>query len=76
MENAEKTTLLSRMYSRAGNKGIKLLLYLVFFAVHFFISMSSHLPSIDPNEFTAAALANMFLGGDWTAAMSRSDYYY
>lgn len=76
MENAEKTTLLSRMYSRAGNKGIKLLLYLVFFALHFFISMSSHLPSIDPNEFTAAALANMFLGGDWTAAMSRSDYYY
>lgn len=76
MENAEKTTLLSRMYSRAGTKGIKFLLYLVFFALHFFISMSAHLPSIDPNEFTASALANMFLGGDWTAAMSRSDYYY
>ncbi|MCM1055237.1 MAG: hypothetical protein NC394_06915 [Bacteroides sp.] len=76
MENAEKTTLLSRMYGRAGNRGIKLLLYLVFFALHFCISLSSYLPSIDPNEFTAAALANMFAGGDWTAAMSRSDYYY
>lgn len=76
MENAEKTTLLSRIYSRAGNRGIMTLLYLVFFAVHFLISLSSHLPSIDPNEFSAAAMANMFIGGDWSAAMSRNDYYY
>lgn len=76
MENAEKTTLLSRIYSRAGNRGIKSLLYLVFFAVHLLISLSSHLPSMDPNEFSAAAMANMFIGGNWSAAMSRSDYYY
>lgn len=76
MEKAEKTTLLSRFYSRAGNRGIKLLLYLVFFAMHLLLSLSSHLPSIDPNEFSVAAMTNMFIGGDWSAAMSRSDYFY
>lgn len=72
----EKTALLSRIYGRAGNRGIKFLLYLVFFSLHFVLALSSHLPAIDPNEFTSAAIANMFIGGDWTAAMSRSDYYY
>lgn len=76
MEKTEKSTLLSHISGKAGNKEIMFLLYLVFFAAHLLISLSSHLPSIDPNEFTAAALANMFLGGDWTAAMSRSDYFY
>lgn len=76
MEYAEKTTLFKRIYGRTGNKGIKLLLYLVFFALHLVISLSSYLPSIDPNEFSAAALANMFTGGDWTQAMSKSEYYY
>lgn len=72
----EKTALLKRLYSGAGQKEVKLLLYLVFFALHMAISSASYLPSIDPNEFTAAALANMFTGTDWTAAMSRSDYFY
>lgn len=76
MEKTEKTTLLSRIRGRAGNRSVKFLLYLVFFAVHMLISLSSYLPSIDPNEFSAAAMTNMFLGGNWTAAMSRSDYYY
>ncbi len=76
MENTEKITLLSRIRSGAGNRSIKFLLYLVFFAVHLLISFSSYLPSIDPNEFSAAAMTNMFLGGNWSAAMSRSDYYY
>lgn len=72
----KKTSLLSRIYGRAGNRGIKFLLYLVFFSLHFVLALSSHLPAVDPNEFTSAAIANMFIGGDWTAAMSRSDYYY
>lgn len=72
----EKTLLLNRIYNKLGHKGIKFLLFLCFFAVHTVISAFAYLPSIEPNEFTAAALANMFLGGDWTAAMSRSNYYY
>lgn len=76
MEKTENNILLSRIRGRAGNGSIKFLLYLVFFAVHLLISLSSYLPSIDPNEFSAAALTNMFIGGDWSAAMSRSDYYY
>lgn len=72
----EKKGILSRIYGRVGHKGIMFLLYLAFFAVHTVISINVYLPSIDPNEFSSAALANMFLGGDWTAAMSKSDYYY
>ena len=72
----EKTALLKRLYGRAGHKGIMFLLYLVFFALHLAASAAAYLPSIDPNEFSSAALANMFIGGDWTAAMSRSDYFY
>ena len=71
-----ESALLKRLYGRAGHKGIMLLLYLVFFALHTAASSAAYLPSIDPNEFSAAALANMFMGGDWTAAMSRSDYFY
>ncbi|MCM1298093.1 MAG: hypothetical protein NC203_06025 [Firmicutes bacterium] len=72
----EKEGILNRIHGRVGHKGIMFLLYLSFFAVHTIISVSVYLPSIDPNEFSAAALANMLLGGDWTAAMSKSDYYY
>ena len=72
----EKAALLERLQSRAGQKCIKLLLYLGFFVLHLAISSAAYLPSIDPNEFTAAALANLFTGIDWTAAMSRSDYFY
>ena len=76
----EKTALLNRIYdfiyNKLGHKGIKFLLFLCFFALHTAISASAYLPSIEPNEFSAAALANMFLGGDWTSAMSRSNYYY
>lgn len=76
----EKAALLNRMYdwvyNKLGHKGIKFLLFLCFFALHTVISSCAYLPSIEPNEFSAAALANMFLGGDWTSAMSRSNYYY
>ena len=72
----EKAALLKRLYGGAGQRGVMLLLYLVFFALHMAVSYAAYLPSIDPNEFTAAALANMFIGGNWTAAMSRSDYFY
>ena len=72
----ERAALLGKLYSRAGQKAILLLLYLFFFALHLAVAQSAYLPSIEPNEFTAAALANMFTGGDWTAAMSRSDYFY
>lgn len=72
----EKEGLLNRIYGRVGHKGIMFLLYLSFFALHTIISASVYLPSIDPNEFSSAALANMFLGGDWTAAMGKSDYFY
>ncbi len=72
----EKTAIFNRINDRLGHKGIKFLLFLVFFALHTVISAFAYLPSIEPNEFTAAALTNMFLGGDWTAAMSRSNYYY
>ena len=74
MEKTENNILLSRIRGRAGNGSIKFLLYLVFFAVHLLISLSSYLPSIDPNEFSAAALTNMFIGGDWSAAMSPVSY--
>lgn len=76
----EKTALLNRIYdgiyNKLGHKGIKFLLFLCFFALHTVISAFVYLPSIEPNEFSAAALANMFLGGDWTSVMSRSNYYY
>ena len=72
----EKAALLGKLHSRAGQKAVLLLLYLFFFALHLAVAQSAYLPSIEPNEFTAAALANMFTGGDWTAAMSRSDYFY
>ena len=72
----DRAALLKRLYGGAGQKEIKILLYLVFFALHMAVSSASYLPSIDPNEFTAVALANMFTGTDWTAAMSRSDYFY
>lgn len=72
----EKKGILSRIYGKVGHKGIMFLLYLAFFALHTVISANVYLPSIDPNEFSSAALANMFLGGDWTAAMEKSDYYY
>ena len=72
----EKEGILNRIYGRVGHKGIMFLLYLSFFALHTIISAFVYLPSIDPNEFSSAALANMFLGGDWTAAMGKSDYFY
>ena len=72
----EKSALLKRIYSGAGQKVVLLLLYLGFFVLHLALSSAAYLPSIDPNEFTSVALANMFLGNDWTAAMSRSDYFY
>lgn len=76
----EKTAILNRIYdciyNKLGHKGIKFLLFVGFFSLHTVISAFAYLPSIEPNEFTAAALANMFLGGDWTSAMSRSNYYY
>ena len=72
----EKAALIKRLYTAAGQRGLLLLLYLVFFAMHLILCTAAYLPSIEPNEFTAAALANMFVGGDWTAAMSRSDYFY
>ncbi|HBH95897.1 MAG TPA: hypothetical protein DDX91_09085, partial [Ruminococcaceae bacterium] len=72
----EKTALLNRIYGRVGNRGIKFFLYLVFFAVHIIISAAVYLPSIEPNEFSAAALANMMLGGDWSSAIGKSSYFY
>ena len=72
----ERAALLNRIQSRAGQKGVMLLLYMAFFALHMAVSQAAYLPSIEPDEFTAAALANMFTGVDWTAAMSRSDYFY
>ena len=72
----ESSALLKRLYSGAGQRGLSLLLYLLFFALHLGISSAAYLPSIEPDEFTAAALANMLVGGDWSAAMSRSDYFY
>ena len=72
----KKTTLLDRINGKIGHRGIKFFLYLVFFAIHTVISASVYLPSIEPNEFSAAALANMMLGGDWSAAMGKSSYFY
>lgn len=72
----ENTALLNRIYGRVGNRGIKFFLYLVFFALHIIISAAVYLPSIEPNEFSAAALANMMLGGDWSYAMGKSSYFY
>ncbi len=72
----EKEGMFNRIYGKIGHKGIMFLLFLCFFALHTAISSGVYLPSIDPNEFSSAALANMFIGGDWTAAMSKSDYYY
>lgn len=72
----EKTALLDRINGKVGHRGIKFFLYLVFFALHTVISASVYLPSIEPNEFSAAALANMALGGDWTSAMGKSSYFY
>lgn len=72
----EKTALLDRINGKVGHRGIKFILYLVFFVLHTVISASVYLPSIEPNEFSAAALANMMLGGDWTSAMGKSSYFY
>lgn len=72
----EKVGLLDRIYGKVGHRGIKFFLYLAFLGLHTAISAASYLPSIEPNEFSVAALANMFCGGDWTAAMSKSSYYY
>lgn len=71
-----ESTLLKRLYGRAGHKGVMLLLYLVFFALHMAVSAAAYLPSVNPDELSAAALANMFAGGDWTAAVSGSGSYY
>ena len=72
----KKTALLDRINGKIGHRGIKFFLYLAFFAIHTVISASVYLPSIEPNEFSAAALANMMLGGDWSAAMGKSSYFY
>ncbi|MDE7280397.1 MAG: hypothetical protein K2N36_01480 [Ruminiclostridium sp.] len=72
----KKNTLLDRINGKAGHRGIQFFLYLAFFAIHTVISASVYLPSIEPNEFSAAALANMMLGGDWSAAMGKSSYFY
>lgn len=72
----KKTALLDRINGKVGHRGTKFFLYLVFFALHTVISASVYLPSIEPNEFSAAALANMMLGGDWSAAMGKSSYFY
>ena len=49
MEKTENNILLSRIRGRAGNGSIKFLLYLVFFAVHLLISLSSYLPLTQTN---------------------------
>lgn len=72
----EKTALLHRIYGKVGHRGIKFFLYLLFFALHIIISATVYLPSIEPNEFSAVALTNMMLGGDWTSAMGKSSYFY
>lgn len=72
----EKTSLLDRLQKKIGHSGIKFFIYIIFFAVHIVISTYAYLPTMEPNEFSAAALANMMLGGDWTEAMGQSSYYY
>ena len=67
---------LKRIYSRIGHKGIMALMYVLFLAVHVFLAAFTHLPSIDPNEFSVSAIATFFSGGDWSAAMSQNTYYY
>lgn len=67
---------LKRIYSRIGHKGIMALIYVLFLAVHLVLSAFSHLPSIDPNEFSVSAIATFLSGGDWSAAMSQNTYYY
>ena len=72
----ERSALQDWLQGRTGKKIVPMVLYLAFFVLHLTLSSAAYLPSIDPNEFTSAALANMFTGADWTAAMSRSDYFY
>lgn len=67
---------LKRIYSRIGHKGIKALIFVLFLAAHIVLSAFSHLPSIDPNEFSVSAMATFFSGGDWSGAMSQNTYYY
>lgn len=67
---------LKRIYSRIGHRGIMLSLYAFFLAIHTILSLAVYLPTIDPNEFSAAAVAAYFTGSDWSSAMSLNSYYY
>lgn len=67
---------LRRYYYRVGHGGVKLALFLLFMLVNVCLTALVYLPSIDPNEFTAAAVANLMTGGDWSGAMSRNSYFY
>lgn len=57
-------------------KWIYFILYLAFFVMHTVIAAFSYLPSIDPNELSAVAIAQFYTGGDWSAVMSKSSYFY
>ncbi len=68
-----KDALLRRISGRAGHKGVMLLLYLVFFAVHIAAGACVSLPSVQPEEFSCALLAKYFLGADWRGALGGVD---
>lgn len=70
-----RSALLERLYGRAGHRGIMILLYLAFFAMHTVISSMAYLPSLQPDEFTSVAVANMFIGENWSAAADLSAGY-
>lgn len=67
--------LLRSFYGKVGHRGIRLLIYLLFFTTHILMTLWVELPSIDPNEFSVSAIAALFSGSDWSAAMSRNSYY-
>lgn len=63
-----KDALLKRISGRAGHKGVMLLLYLVFFAVHIAVSAMTRLPLFSQEEFSCVAVAKLLTGTDWTGA--------
>lgn len=73
------TTLIKKydkFYNKLGHHGIMALLYVIFLAAHLILSFTMYLPSIDPNELSIAAIGAYFSGSDWSAVMTKSEYYY
>ena len=60
---------LKTFYGKKGEKGMSLLVFLVFFILGSTLGMFMQTASLE-EEFTGAAAAAAFLGRDWTGVMS------